>query len=239
MPKIAGMNARIFVKGNGSYETLSLRVTAPATAAGNVTVTLGGAAVTVAVLLNDTISQVADKIRAGTFAGWTASGVPSSDTITFTATTIGTKTASSFAGAATGVTGQLTTLTQGAAVGTSTVIGSMKDVSIDITQADIDTTSLDSGGWEEFISGVKGWSVSNSGFMVSGDAGQDALEAAMIAAASVDVEFYKDKQGLTGAKGYKGTAVITKWNIKASTGSAVELSVDMKGNGPLVSTVKP
>lgn len=237
MPAIAGMNARIFVQSNGIAEVSTLQITAGASSSSNVTVTLDGVAQTVAVTSGDTITQVANKVKAASFSGWTTGG--SGDTITFTSNTVGLRTDAIYSAGTTGATGTISTTVQGAVSGAVVPIGSMKDVSIDISQTDIDVTSLDSSGWDQSISGTKSWTVSSAGFFVDGDAGQDALNSAMLGAAPVNVEFYRDKQGASGAKGYKGTAVITKWGIKAATGGAVELSVDMKGNGPLVATVKP
>lgn len=76
----------------GVAEVIKLQITSGATAAGNITVSLRGATpVTTALLITDDLaSEVATKIAAGTYTGWTASA--STDTVTFTATTTGAKT---------------------------------------------------------------------------------------------------------------------------------------------------
>jgi hypothetical protein len=88
----------------GVAEVLRLIVTHAATASEDVSIVLNGAAgVDIAVASGDTVSQVATKIAAGSFTGWTPAA--SGDTVTFTATAVGQKTgANTFSGGTTGVT---------------------------------------------------------------------------------------------------------------------------------------
>lgn len=94
-------------------EVASLAVTAIPTVAGNVTVTLNGVAVNVAVdpAVETTTTLVATKIRGTAFSGWTTGGTGT--TVTFTATTGGTRTDATYSAGATGATGTMTTTTQG------------------------------------------------------------------------------------------------------------------------------
>jgi hypothetical protein len=96
-----------------SYEVANLIVTAASTVASNVTVTLNGIATTVAVLSTDTAIQVADKIRATVFTGWTTGGTVGTTTVTFTATTSGNKVDATYSEGTTGATGTMTTAAQG------------------------------------------------------------------------------------------------------------------------------
>ena len=68
-------------------EVITLEVYTDATASANVTVTLRGTATPVAVLSGDTTTDVATKIAAETYTGWTASRV--GDVVTFTASAAG------------------------------------------------------------------------------------------------------------------------------------------------------
>lgn len=95
----------------GKAEIASLDVSAAATAAGNVIVTLDGVATNVAVLLADTATVVATKIRAAVFTGWTTGGT--GITVTFTANTIGVKTDAVYSAGTAGATGTMTTTVQG------------------------------------------------------------------------------------------------------------------------------
>lgn len=96
-------------------EVVTLVVTAGATASENVTVTLPSLApVVIAVLdTDDLTTEVATKIRAGTFAGWTTGGANS--TVTFTKNVAGAVTGvPTFSGGTTGVTATIDVTVNGA-----------------------------------------------------------------------------------------------------------------------------
>ena len=96
----------------GAAEVAQLTVTEGATAAGNLTVTLDGTDVTIAVLdTDDTAAKVATKIAAGTYTGWTAKA--EGDVVTFTASDNEAKEAHAFAAAATGVKAVFEVLVEG------------------------------------------------------------------------------------------------------------------------------
>lgn len=96
----------------GVAEVAQLTVTKGATASGNLTVTLDGTAVTIAVLdTDDTAAKVAAKIAAGTYTGWTAKA--KGDVVTFTASANEAKEAPVFAAAATGVEAVFKVLVKG------------------------------------------------------------------------------------------------------------------------------
>lgn len=96
----------------GVAEVAQLTVTKGATASGNLTVTLDGTAVTIAVLdTDDTAAKVAAKIAAGTYTGWTAKA--EGDVVTFTASVKEAKEAHVFAAAATGVEAVFKVLVKG------------------------------------------------------------------------------------------------------------------------------
>lgn len=109
-------HAPLFVDGDlpvnpGVAEVASLLITAPVSTAGDVTVTLNGVEASVAVELSDTTAQVATKIRATSFAGWTTGGTAS--TVTFTATTTGAMTDAVYSAGTTGAAGTMSTTVQG------------------------------------------------------------------------------------------------------------------------------
>jgi len=97
----------------GVAEVAQLTVTEGATAAGDLTVTLDGTAVTIGVLsTDDTAAKVAAKIAAGSYTGWTAKA--EGDVVTFTASDKEAKEAPAFAAAATGVEAVFEVLVKGA-----------------------------------------------------------------------------------------------------------------------------
>lgn len=96
----------------GVAEVAQLTVTKGATAAGNLTVTLNGTDVTIGVLdTDDTAAEVAAKIAAGSYTGWTAKA--KGDVVTFTASTNEAKEAPVFAAASTGVEAVFEVLVKG------------------------------------------------------------------------------------------------------------------------------
>lgn len=98
----------------GVAEVIELTITAGATADGDVSITLrDGTPVAVAVLVaDDTADEVATKIAAGAYPGWTAAAVGS--VVTFTADDAGVKTgANVIDGGDTGVTGTFEVATPG------------------------------------------------------------------------------------------------------------------------------
>jgi hypothetical protein len=93
---------------NDAVEIASVAFTAGASADGNITITLNGVAFNVAVANGDTATAVAGKVRGTAFAGWTTGG--SGATVTFTATKVGARSATTFTD--TGITGVTATVTR-------------------------------------------------------------------------------------------------------------------------------
>ncbi|WP_226035587.1 hypothetical protein [Aquibacillus saliphilus] len=107
-------NATNITVDDGMAEVASLDLSGTVTTAGNVTVTLDGVSTNIAVALNDTAAMVADKIRATVFTGWTTGGTSGTANVTFTSDTNGVKTDATYSvGTSAGVTGIMTTTTQG------------------------------------------------------------------------------------------------------------------------------
>lgn len=105
-PKFYYKTVPLKLEKNDAVEIASVAITAGASASGNVTITLNGTAVTVAVASGDSTTAVATKVRAGTFAGWTTGGTGT--TVTFTSNTVGARTNTTFGAASTGVTATVT-----------------------------------------------------------------------------------------------------------------------------------
>jgi phage tail sheath gpL-like len=111
-----GGNKFILVKAASTAEVASLKITAAATTAGDITVSLDGVAKIVAVEAAATAVQIADLIRATAFVGWTVSGAIGTDTVTFTATAPGDKADAVYTPGTTGALGTMTTTIQGTAL---------------------------------------------------------------------------------------------------------------------------
>jgi len=97
----------------GAHEIDTITITAGASTAGQVTITLNGVAFPVAVLASDTAAAVAARIRLHSFAGWTVSGANA--VCIFTKNSGGTVTATTFSGGTTGATGAVVITVAGTA----------------------------------------------------------------------------------------------------------------------------
>jgi len=94
-------------------EIAQIEVTAGASNAGSVTITLNGTAFPVTVSNGDTTEQVATKIRNAVYTGWSTSGEGA--TVIFTSAVKEDKTNTQFSGGTTGVTATVTTTQNGTA----------------------------------------------------------------------------------------------------------------------------
>ena len=100
-----------------NYEVDTLTITSSATSNGNVTIVLNGSYYTIAILNGDSSSQIATKIGATAFSGWTAS--VNGSVIVFTSTTKGAKSTPIYSGGITGVSGIFVVSTNGSSLGTN------------------------------------------------------------------------------------------------------------------------
>jgi peptidoglycan/xylan/chitin deacetylase (PgdA/CDA1 family) len=100
----ATLGKPIWLKTEWVREVDTLTVTAGATTSGNISITLNGVAVDVAVTAGMTVAQVDAAIRAATIANWLKTGTAGSGVIGFHKTVPGIVTAPSFADGGTGVT---------------------------------------------------------------------------------------------------------------------------------------
>lgn len=109
-------NTNIYLVIGDVKEVDTLTVTATPTVAGNVTISLNGVNVTVALdpATDTTTAAVATKIRNAVYSGWTTGGTGS--TVTFTKTTSGTNAAPTFSAGSTGATASIVATTAGVAI---------------------------------------------------------------------------------------------------------------------------
>lgn len=114
------------------------------------------------------------------------------------------------------------------------LIADTRDISINLTVAEIPTTTRDSGGWEEFIAGVRSWNGKKTGVV---DLVTTALKTRVadlmtlaIARVPINVIFTTKTSG---DKSFAGTVIIT--NVGASSAHEGEntWTSDIKGTGPL------
>lgn len=107
------LNKPAWLKTAWVREVDTLTVTAGASASGNITITLNGVAVTVAVTAGMTVAQVDAAIRAATYTGWILTGAAGSGVVGFNKSIPGACSAPSFDAASTGVAATFARTTSG------------------------------------------------------------------------------------------------------------------------------
>ncbi|MEB6213526.1 phage major tail protein, TP901-1 family [Enterococcus casseliflavus] len=92
----------------------------------------------------------------------------------------------------------------------------------------MDSTSKDSQGWNENLSGFKSWSIDSDGLLVEDDAGYLALEDAYMEGEPVIIS-------LTTASGnkYEGKAIVTSLPLDAPYDDLATYEVTFTGTGAL------
>jgi len=137
-----GQGIKIKSAGDGStLEVASLQITSDVTTDGNAVVSLDGVSTNIAVVTGETAIQVADKIRATSFAGWTTGGTAGTDTVTFTANNHGDKQDATYTDNGTGATGTTTTTTQGVSVDLVTEITAISGTTVTVADSAFTTVS--------------------------------------------------------------------------------------------------
>lgn len=110
-------------------------------------------------------------------------------------------------------------------------IAEVRDATLTISQAEIDATSFDSGGWEEYIPGLKSWEVEAEAVYVPADAAQSDLFDALVNGQTVQLRL-APKDG-SGNEAYEGNAFVTSWEINNPSDDGVVLSISFRGTGAL------
>lgn len=92
----------------------------------------------------------------------------------------------------------------------------------------MDTTSKDSQGWNESISGFKSWSIEADGLLTEDDAGFLALEEAYMEGEPVLVSITT-----AGGNKYDGKAIISSFPLSAPYDDLATFEVSFTGTGAL------
>jgi len=109
------------------------------------------------------------------------------------------------------------------------VVAELNSISLSMGGDMIDVTTFDSSCWKEFVVGLKGATISASGFYDTTDtAGQVALRVAFLAGTQVDaVNYYVD--GST--NGFTASVFVSSFNIAADPSGAVTLDFELQITG--------
>ena len=112
-----------------------------------------------------------------------------------------------------------------------------QSASLSFSNALIDTTTKDSGSWEDMISGRRSFTLSTDGLADFDDSTTGGTQGfSDFALAGTEVFFtFERTTGASGTlTGWKGSAFIESFEISAGSDEAVTYSVSLKGTGQLV-----
>ena len=107
-------------------------------------------------------------------------------------------------------------------------IAEIANWSLDLGADDVEITSFDSNGWKEYLAGLKEWSGSIEGNLVTGDTnGQKAILNAWLNGEELEFTF-EVSTGVT----FKGDALV-KPSIEVPVDDKASFSCDIQGTGAL------
>lgn len=109
------------------------------------------------------------------------------------------------------------------------VVGGQRGASLSMTADDIDVTDKTTEGYKAFLAGLKEWSISCDGLVVTDDTGYDALVTAFLNGDTVEVALKNE----TGTFSYKGTVAISSMEYDAQYDDALTYSCELKGASAL------
>lgn len=107
------------------------------------------------------------------------------------------------------------------------VVGGQRGASLSMSADELDVTDKTTEQYKTFLVGLKEWSISCDGLVVTDDAGYAALVEAFLEGEEIEVE-------LKGAGfGYKGTVAIASMDFDAQYDDALTYSCELRGASAL------
>lgn len=118
---------------------------------------------------------------------------------------------------------------------TPTLVGEVKNFSIEQSSDVVETTTLGSS-WAKNTNTIKRWSGSLTAHFDIADGGQDELRSGLSAGDSVDLQLFLGGESGAGNVSYIGEAVVESISIANDVAGIVEASVSFTGTGALAET---
>lgn len=116
--------------------------------------------------------------------------------------------------------------------GVKTKIAGQKDASLSLDKETIDVTTKDSNGWNEYLHGVKSWSIDCSALLSPSQEMEDATFNYLVKCFMEDLEVEVSVE-INSKVQCKGKTLLTSLPISFPMGDAVSYDVTLQGNGPL------
>ncbi len=117
---------------------------------------------------------------------------------------------------------------------TQSKFGELADVTLNIAEGAMDATSKDSGGWKEYLPGLREWGITGSGLYLgeTTDAGQNVLWTEIGAQSAIYLQLY-ELSTATGNVMWTGNAVVTALDIGSPLDKPADIKITAKGTGAL------
>jgi len=114
-------------------------------------------------------------------------------------------------------------------------IAEIKEMTLNLSAELEDATSHDSGGWREFIEGLKTWTVDTETNYIVASTTKDDLFAALVAGTKLLIQFRPNDT--TGSDQYEGTVLVGEFTPGSPLADPGNLSLTLQGCGVLSKSV--
>jgi TP901-1 family phage major tail protein len=104
------------------------------------------------------------------------------------------------------------------------VVGSQSNASLKVDSKEIDVSDKTTGGFDTFLAGNRSWSIDCEAITLDSDAGQDAVEAAVLAGDVVSVSIAIGTKGI-----YSGSAMVNSYELTGEKDDKSTFKCTLKG----------
>jgi predicted secreted protein len=108
------------------------------------------------------------------------------------------------------------------------LIGNVKDLTLSLEKDETDVTTRASGGWKEFVDGMKDATVEFGMLWDTGDADFDAFQGAFINNTAVEVLVLDGLVATAGAEGLRATMMVKSFTRNENLGEALMVDVSLR-----------
>jgi predicted secreted protein len=108
------------------------------------------------------------------------------------------------------------------------LIGNVKDLTLSLEKDETDVTTRASGGWKEFVDGMKDATVEFGMLWDTGDADFDAFQGAFINNTSVEILVLDGLVATTGSEGLRATMMVKSFTRNENLGEALMVDVSLR-----------
>lgn len=113
-------------------------------------------------------------------------------------------------------------------------IAEIKEMTLNLTSELEDATSHDSGGWREFIEGLKTWTIDTETNYIVASTVKNDLFAALVAGTKLLIRFRPNDT--VGSDQFEGTVLVGEFTPASPLADPGNLSVTLQGCGTLTKT---